>query len=101
MHEDTIASDEPFGQVAIELEIEGISVAYAPKLLAACKRALGPEMKHGVSFLAEHVAIDVGHTAFNCRLMGELCTARPLSASDSSKSARAHSTSTFASSASA
>jgi hypothetical protein len=77
LHEDTIASDEPFGQVAIELEIEGISVSYAPHLVAACKRALGPAVNDGLSFLHDHVTLDVGHTQFNNRLMSDLLAARP------------------------
>lgn len=77
LHETVIASDRPFGQVAIELEIEGISVAWAGKFIANCKRVLGTEGLSGLSFLEEHAEIDVGHTKFNNQLMESLLEARP------------------------
>ena len=65
LHEDVIASDAPFCQIAIEYEIENLSVSLGPKLLAECVRKLGNEVLDGLSFLREHVEIDGGHTAFN------------------------------------
>lgn len=77
LHEDTITGDAPFGQVAIELEIEGMSVSFGPRLIAQCLRVLGPDVVSGLSFIREHVAIDVGHTAFNQRLMDRVLAIRP------------------------
>lgn len=77
LHEDVIASEQPFGQVAIELEIEGISVAFLPGFIENCKRVLGDDVLAGMSFLTEHAALDVGHTAFNERLMNRLLEQRP------------------------
>lgn len=77
LHEDTIASDAPFGQVAIELEVEGLSVALGPKLIEACERVLGKDIMTSMTFLADHVEIDVGHTAFNEKLMNRLLEKRP------------------------
>lgn len=77
LHERTIASDMPFGQVAIELEIEGMSTTLGKAFIALCRKVLGPEVLDGLSFIREHVAIDVGHTAFNTRLMDRLLTSRP------------------------
>jgi hypothetical protein len=75
LHEQVIASSEPFAQVAIEFEIEGMSTTLGPPLVAQCLQVLGPIAARGLSFLQEHVAIDVGHTAFNhkqlCRFLGQ------------------------------
>lgn len=65
IHEDTIASELPFSQIAIEYEIEMMSTVLGPALMRACDRALGPEIVKDMSFIAEHAAIDVGHTALN------------------------------------
>jgi hypothetical protein len=80
LHEETIAGDMPYGQVAIELEIEGMSTTFGPKQIGVCKRILGPDIMKGLSFIEEHVAIDVGHTAFNTRLMDRVLEVRPESA---------------------
>lgn len=77
LHEDTIASDLPYGQVAIELEIERMSVVFGPKLIEQCRRTLDPSLLDGLSFIKEHVEVDVGHTALNQRLMERLLKLRP------------------------
>lgn len=77
LHESTIASDMPFGQVAIELEIERMSTTFGPRQIALCKELLGPEIMQRLSFIQEHVDLDVGHTAYNRRLMGTLLEERP------------------------
>jgi hypothetical protein len=77
LHEETIAGDMPYGQVAIELEIERMSTTFGPLLLAQCRRVLEPSMLDGLSFIKEHVAVDVGHTALNERLMDRLLCLRP------------------------
>jgi hypothetical protein len=62
-------------QLAIEYEIELLSVTYGPALLKRCGDLSGPEILDGLSFLQDHVALDVGHTHFNrlqlSRLLGE------------------------------
>ncbi len=77
LHEDTIASDHPFAQVAIELEIEGMSVSFGPRLIEQCRRILGDRIVEGLSFIPEHVAVDVGHTALNQNMMERLLQQRP------------------------
>jgi hypothetical protein len=74
LHEDVIASDSPFCQLAIEYEIEGLSVSLGPDLLKQCARLLGRTFLENLSFLAEHVAIDVGHTKFNRAELEKLLT---------------------------
>jgi hypothetical protein len=65
LHEDVIIGETPFCQLAIEYEIEGLSVSLGPKLMQKCERMLGKEGAQGLSFLKEHIAIDAGHTLFN------------------------------------
>jgi hypothetical protein len=65
IHEDTIASAQPFGQIAIEYEIEKMSTVLGPALMGACTRALGEDIVKQMSFIEEHAALDVGHTAMN------------------------------------
>jgi hypothetical protein len=77
LHEDTIAGDMPFGQVAIEFEIEGISVSIFTGLVEHWKSVLGPTIMSGLSFLKEHVELDVGHTQLNEKMMERLLNARP------------------------
>lgn len=77
LHEETIASELPYGQVAIELEIERMSTTFGPRLMQQCRRVLAPELLAGLSFIKEHVAVDVGHTALNEKLMARLLLLRP------------------------
>lgn len=77
LHEDVIASTTPFAQIAIEYEIEGLSVRFGPPLLDQCKRLLGPSILEGLSFLVEHVALDVGHTHFNEAELDSLLLSNP------------------------
>jgi hypothetical protein len=77
LHEDVIASAAPYAQVAIEYEVEGLSVRLLPPLFAQFRKVLGPEILEVLTFLTEHAEIDVGHTAYNRRLMTTLLGARP------------------------
>src|SRR5262249_10498907 len=54
-----------YGQLAIEFEIEMLSVAYGPKLIERCTTLLGADILEALSFLSDHVELDVGHTHFN------------------------------------
>ncbi len=77
LHEQTIAGDAPFAQVAIELEIEGLSVLLGPRLLEQFRVVLGQEILDCLTFLQEHVQLDVGHTALNRKMLGYLLEERP------------------------
>lgn len=77
LHEDTIASDRPFGQVAIEFEIERMSAAVFGPIIEVWKRVLPPEVMSQLSFIKEHVELDVGHTQLNRKILGRLLSARP------------------------
>jgi hypothetical protein len=77
LHEDVIAGPTPYGQLAIEYEIEYVSVRHGPELIGQCVRKLGPGIVAGLSFVEEHAAVDVGHTKFNESQMRQLLDAHP------------------------
>lgn len=77
LHEEVIASDAPFGQIAIEYEIEMLSVRFGPRLINRCVELVGRSVLDGLSFLREHVSLDVGHTAFNRKQMERLLAQYP------------------------
>ena len=77
LHEDTLSSDLPVGQIAIEFEIENLSLVVGPHLMSNVARVLGRETLDGLSFLKEHVQLDVGHTALNTLMMEELLQVMP------------------------
>lgn len=77
VHEDVIAGPAPYGQIAIEYEIERLSVDYAPRFLRRCTSDLGAGVMRCLSFLEEHVALDVGHTHFNARQLGQFLELHP------------------------
>jgi hypothetical protein len=77
LHEKVIAGGTPYAQLAIEYEIERLSVTAGPHVLKACATVLGKEALAGLSFLEEHVAVDVGHTKFNELQLDRLLAARP------------------------
>jgi hypothetical protein len=65
LHEDVIRGSEPYCQLAIEFEIERISVTWGPPFMRQCARLLGQGSNETLSFLTEHVEVDQGHTKFN------------------------------------
>lgn len=69
LHEETIGGKHPYCQVAIEYEIERISVVLGPSLLARYQQTF---KEGGYSFIAEHVELDQGHTAFNQRQLQKI-----------------------------
>ncbi|MFF3313596.1 hypothetical protein [Streptomyces sp. NPDC002952] len=76
LHEHVIAGPTPQAQMAIEYEIEQLSVSMGPLLLTNCERAFGSDPRF-YSFLAEHVELDVGHTAFNRRQLQKVFSESP------------------------
>ena len=77
LHEETIAGEMPYAQVAIELEIESMSISVGPKLLEQCKRMLSEDAFKGLSFVTEHVELDVGHSALNAVMLKKLLDRNP------------------------
>ena len=77
LHEDVIAGPAPFAQIAIEFEIERMSMIYGPRFIERCQERLGPDIKNCLSFVEDHAALDVGHTKFNAAQLSRLLEARP------------------------
>src|SRR5215831_3288289 len=77
LHEDVIAGYSPFCQVAIEYEIEGLSVRLGPQFIEQCMDVLGSTVMASLRFLTHHVVQDVGHTRLNDRLLTSLLDEHP------------------------
>jgi hypothetical protein len=77
VHEDVIAGPVPYSQLAIEFEIEMLSVAYGPRLIERCTEVLGAGILDSLSFLSDHVELDVGHTHFNRLQLSRLLNENP------------------------
>jgi hypothetical protein len=76
-HEECIRSESPYGQIAIEYEIERISVTYGPLFFGHLVQLIGPDVLGCLSFIREHIALDVGHTHYNARVMEQFLKIAP------------------------
>jgi hypothetical protein len=72
VHEDNIAGDTPYAQIAIEYEVQMLPLQYGELLLTRCVEMLGAEILPCLSFVTEHIYLDAGHTNFNARLIAKL-----------------------------
>lgn len=78
LHEDYIESESPYCQIAIEYEIESLSAHYLAEILNHAFAVLGEtEIKHCLSFLDDHVKIDVAHTKYNRAAISQFLEAHP------------------------
>lgn len=77
LHEDCIQGPAPYGQITIEYEIEKVSVDWGPRLFSLLVHKLGPDVLQHLSFIREHVAIDVGHTRYNQRALSRFIEQAP------------------------
>ncbi len=77
LHEEVIAGCAPYAQIAIENEIEMLSVVLGPPLLANARALLGEDVIEDLSFLDDHISLDVGHTKFNRRQLAAFLGERP------------------------
>mmetsp|Transcript_56005 Transcript_56005/g.137565 ORF Transcript_56005/g.137565 Transcript_56005/m.137565 type:complete len:244 (-) Transcript_56005:46-777(-) len=80
LHENVIKSETPFRQVAIENEIERLSVEVAPPLLERMKTVLSEDILNDLRFLVHHVALDAKHSAANDEEMRDLLEKFPYAA---------------------
>jgi hypothetical protein len=81
LHEDAIASEAPYVQIAIEYEIELLPVQYGEAMLRKCQNSLGDKIIDHLSFLKEHITLDVAHSRFNEHQLGKFLEQNPHSAS--------------------
>jgi hypothetical protein len=72
VHEENIAGETPFAQIAIEYEIEQLPLRYGGSFVARCLEIFGPEILPSLSFVTEHIDLDVGHTQFNAQQLSKL-----------------------------
>ena len=77
LHERTIAGPTPYGQMAIEFEIESLAMSLGEGLLRNSRLRLGDRVLEGLSFVREHVRLDVGHTHFNRRNLIRILNEHP------------------------
>lgn len=77
LHESVIAGPEPYAQIAIENEMERQSLTFGPAVVANARAVLGDDVVGGLSFLDEHIELDVGHTKFNRRQMARFLDRYP------------------------
>jgi hypothetical protein len=77
LHEQVIASDAPYCQIAIEYEIEALSVREGAALLIAVFAKLGPQVASELSFVNEHIRVDEGHTRFNAKQLRRFLEENP------------------------
>jgi Acetyltransferase (GNAT) domain len=72
VHEENIAGNTPYAQIAIEYEIEQLPLRYGGLFVARCLEIFGPEILPGLSFVTEHIDLDIGHTKFNAQQLAKL-----------------------------
>lgn len=77
LHDATISGPFPVGQIAIEREIGYLALQFGPRLIEQVKRVLGPDVAARLSFLEEHVVVDVGHTLLNEKMLEEAIQRSP------------------------
>lgn len=63
LHEATISGDAPYCQLAIEFEIERLSITYGAAAITKIARVLGPEAIKGLRFLENRVKEGTWHTS--------------------------------------
>lgn len=77
LHETTISGEAPYCQLAIEFEIERLSLTYGAAAIPKIVRVLGVEVIQGLQFLEEHVKQDRWHTALNEAHLNQLLRDMP------------------------
>lgn len=81
IHEENLAGDTPYAQIAIEYEVEMLAQRFGELFVGRCVEALGAEILPCLSFVTEHIVLDTWHTKFNARAIAELLDLRPSSMS--------------------
>ena len=77
VHEDNISGATPYAQIAIEFEIEQLPLRYGGLFVARCLEIFGPEILSSLSFVTEHIDLDIGHTRFNAQELSKLINLIP------------------------
>lgn len=94
LHEQVIAGPAPYGQIAIEYEIERLSLDIGPKFIGRAVKVLGVDILDCVSFITNHAALDVSHTEFSAtlitRFLGDYPEALPILVDTGARALRAY-----------
>lgn len=77
VHDEIIEGPFPVGQIAIEREVGFLAVHFGPRLMRQVERVLGREVAGKLTFMAEHVTVDVGHNLLNEKMLEEAITRWP------------------------
>ncbi|HKA42844.1 MAG TPA: hypothetical protein VKF40_12715 [Burkholderiales bacterium] len=77
LHERTIEGETPYCQLAIEYEIEQLSVRFGPVFLKNCRRLLGDEILSGLTFVEKRIELDASHTVFHRHRLEALLACNP------------------------
>lgn len=77
LHEKYVRGDDPWGELAIDLEIELMAVKYGENFIQNCVRTLGGDALQLLSFLRLHVEADQGHSEENVRFMASFESEHP------------------------
>jgi hypothetical protein len=77
LHEATVSGEAPYCQLAIEFEIERLSLTYGVAAISKIVSVLGPQAIQGLQFLAERVKQDIGHTSLNETQLNQLLRQMP------------------------
>ena len=76
IHQAIIEGPKPYAQFPLQYEIEMLPVRHGPQLIEQCVRLLSSEITRCLSFLTEHIVVDIGHSKFNARQMEKLIEER-------------------------
>jgi hypothetical protein len=77
VHEENIAANTPYAQIAIEYEIEQLPLRYGGSFAARCLEIFGSEILSSLRFVTEHIDLDIGHTHFNAQQLSKLIDLLP------------------------
>ncbi len=77
LHLNVIRGNAPYGELAIDVEIERISVKFGPKMLLFCMAKVGPKITTNLTFVKKHVMADQGHDKTNFSTIEEFLMKRP------------------------
>jgi hypothetical protein len=77
VHEENIAGNTPYAQIAIEYEIEQLPLRYGGSFVARCLEIFGSEILSSLRFVTEHIDLDIGHTHFNAQQLPKLIDSLP------------------------
>lgn len=77
LHEAVIAGETPYAQLGIEYEIEKLSLSIGAPFMKNVINVCGADRTDGLTFIKDHVELDVGHTEFNLRQLNQILDEQP------------------------